>query len=373
MRRAQWPHALIGAALFLSAPGAGAEELHAGPTDYSETIEKLRPGDTLRLEAGDYPGCMHLSGLHGTPERRIVIDGGGARFDGGSCFARHPLQAIVVLLEDSSYVTITNLEIDGGGYPVLGVRAGFGTTPVHNVRIDGLYIHDVDFSIQYSAISCFATAWGWEITNNVIENVGLGMYLGDSDGTDPFIGGTIENNLILDPLGYGVQIKPQLPRTYVEGMPGDGQVTRIRHNVFVKSKGSSDDDEDARPNLLVGDQPLMGPGRGDRYEIHDNVFFENDSEVEPLFHGEGNLAFFDNVLVNHFGDGVRIAPYRGRPRSVVVRGNTILAADRPIVVEDADPRTKQTIEANERSPLWRLDEIAREMPKLLWLTVRRTH
>lgn len=372
MRRAQRPHALICAALFLWSSRAGAEELHAGPSDFSDKIEKLQPGDTLRLEAGDYPGCMHLSGLHGTAARRIVIDGGGARFEGSSCFARHPLQAIVVLLEDSSYVTITNLEIDGGGYPVLGVRAGFGTTPVHNIRIDGLYIHDVDFSIQYSAISCFATAWGWEITNNVIENVGLGMYLGDSDGTDPFIGGTIENNLILNPMGYGVQIKPQRPRTYVEGMPADGQVTRIRHNVIVKAKGSATG-EDARPNLLVGDQPLMGPGLNDRYEIHDNVFFENDSVLEPLFHGEGNVAFFDNVLFNQHGAGVRIAPYRGQPRSVSVRGNTFLTADAPIFVEDADPRAKQIVDANVRWPTWRLDELAAEQPMLLWLTVRRTN
>ena len=48
-----------------------------------------------------------------------------------------------------------------------------------------------------------------------------------------------EHNLIVDTLGYNLQIKHQLPRPALPGMPSEKSVTIIRHNVFSKAHGAA--------------------------------------------------------------------------------------------------------------------------------------
>lgn len=344
MRRA----VIIAAGLALAAP-AGAADLQGTPGDYLQQVDQLGPGDTLHLAPGDYMGCLQLFGVHGAPGQPITITGPetGPKpvFRGGPCVqANNPRDSVIVFLQDASYITIRNLELDGQTRLVSGVRAGFGTTPVHNITIEGLYIHDNDVNNQPSGISSFATAWDWVIRNNRIERVGLGMYLGDSDGTDPFIGGTIENNLIANPRGYGMQIKHQRPRVDVAGMPQGDRATYIRHNVFIKQSNAAVGG-DARPNLLVGAFPTSGVGQDDRYEIYGNFFFENETGTEALFQGEGNLSFHDNVLVNSFGGiGVLIRPHNGMVRYADVFRNTFLTEG--IAVSITGAQLSQRVEGN---------------------------
>ena len=86
------------------------------------------------------------------------------------------------------------------------------------------------------------------------------MYLGNSDGRQPFIAGLIEHNLVRDTIGYNVQIKHQLPWPGDKvDLPQGRTATIIRHNVFGKGRNSSTG-RMARPNLLVGDVPSTGPG-----------------------------------------------------------------------------------------------------------------
>lgn len=340
------------AALALLAPvAASAADVQASPADYVEKAAALVAGDTLHLAAGDYLNCLTISAMHGSPGQPITItgpdSGAPAVFRGGPCVQpNNPRYSVMIFLEDSSYITIRNLELDAQNMAVSGVRAGFGTTPVHNIVVEGLYIHDNDINNQPSGISCFATAWNWVIRGNRIERTGLGLYLGDSDGTDPFIGGTIEHNVVINPKGYGMQIKHQNPRVEVTGMPQGTSVTYVRHNVFIKESNAALGD-DARPNLLVGAFPSMGVGVDDLYEIYGNLLFENQTGTEALFQGEGNVSFHDNVLVNSFsGNGVLIQPHNGLPRVIDIYRNTVLTEGIGISISGAESAISQEIRGN---------------------------
>jgi hypothetical protein len=85
---------------------------------------------------------------------------------------------------------------------------------------------------QSVGISTKCPAWDWVVRGNRI--VGTGMYFGD-----PFIGGLIEENEVIDTIGYNLQIKHQAARPIVGGMPTEPRMTIIRSNRFVKSAGAS--------------------------------------------------------------------------------------------------------------------------------------
>jgi hypothetical protein len=59
-----------------------------------------------------------------------------------------------------------------------------------------------------------------------VIGAGTGMYFGNSDGNHPFWGGLIENNLIMNTIGYNLQIKHQNPRPRLPGMPLEWPVPR---------------------------------------------------------------------------------------------------------------------------------------------------
>src|SRR5205823_1758325 len=129
---------------------------------------------------------------------------------------------------------------------------------------------------------------------NTIIGAGTGIYLGHADGSDPFIGGIIENNLIMNTIGYNMEIKWQQPRTLVSGMPTDQNFTIIRNNVFIKDNRPSPNGY--RPNLLVGGFPDSGPGSTDMYEVYGNLFYHNANEA--LFQASGRATVHDNVFVD---------------------------------------------------------------------------
>ncbi len=340
-------HPLVILALLLVT--IGSRELEADPTNYLGAVALLGPGDVLRLAPGTYRDCLELDGLHGTADEPIAITGPEDRtavFLGERCDGWTNRSRVIVQIEDSSWLIVRNLELDAQGLPVDGVEAGYGDTPVHHVTIENLYIHDNAVSNQENGISSFATAWDWTIRNNFIEHTGTGIYLGNSTGTDPFIRGTIEDNVILAPRGYGMQIKHQLPRPRHAGMPPDGSATIIRRNLFVKAEGATLGEE-GRPNLLVGHLPLEGYGAHDRYLIYANTFFENQTDDEALFQGEGNIDFYDNVLINSFaGIGVWIRPHNDVPRDVQIHENTFLCAGPALVIEGGGLMYAQTARGN---------------------------
>ena len=338
--------AVVGASGLALAAATGNQPgrvIDAGPGDYLHKLRALAPGDTLRLAPGTYPGYEGTPGLpvynlHGRPDAPIVITGpeAGARplFVGTA-------QHNTVRIANASHVVLRNFDVDGRNLGGDGVN-GQGVS--HHVTLENLTIRGVGAGQGSVGISTNrAPAWKWTIRRCTIVGAGTGMYLGNSDGRNPFVAGVIEHNLVRDTIGYSLQIKHQLPWPAEVALPAEPTVTIIRHNVFSKRSNGARG-ADARPNLLVGDVPASGPGRDNRYEIYGNFLFQNPTEA--LFQGEGNFAFYANVLVNDGGAGVAVQRHNGHVRDVHVFGNTIVTAGHGISIVGGDPAHTQRVVGN---------------------------
>jgi hypothetical protein len=262
-----------------------------GPVTYRALLSQLSPGDTLSLAPGDYPR-LSIAGLHGTPGGCITI-AGPARRGRATIVGEAGYRTVEIV--DSSYVVVKNLVIDSRNIPAAdGVKApATGRSAPHHIVLDGNLIIGAGATQQTDGISTKVTTWNWVIRRNAIVEAGTALYLGDSDGTAPFIAGVIEDNLIINPTGYGMQIKHQTQRPALPGMPEGPQTTIIRNNVFKKDDRRSPDGD--RPNLLVGGFPDSGPGSLDLYDIYANLLVDNPREA--LFQGSGRIRFHDNALI----------------------------------------------------------------------------
>ena len=318
-----------------------AADFKAGPDDYRSHLAQLKPGDRLLLKGGDYFRGLPLHDLQGRSGQPVIIEGSKTK-PATRFIAQSGVNTIS--LANVRHLVIRNLELDGRNHPVDAVKAeGYGSY-AHFVTLENLYIHDYAASQQNVGISTKCPAFGWVVRNNLIERVGTGMYFGDSDGTDPFVAGVIDRNVVLATLGYNLQIKHQEKRP--PGMPeyASRHDTIISNNIFSKENvihGTS-----ARPNVLVGHWPVEGEGSEDRYVIHSNLFWHNPSEA--LFQGEGNMAFYKNVLVNASGPAIHIQPHNDIPRHVDIRFNTIIASESAISIRNksSDKRWKQKVVGN---------------------------
>jgi hypothetical protein len=265
--------------------------LHADPSNYRTLLPRLIAGDTLLLAPGQYQR-LTIANLRGAPGRCITIMGppGSQR---AIIFGEIGNKTVEII--DSSYVVLTRLVIDSRGIPGAdGIKAL--TSPgsaTHHVVLDGNLIIGAGATQQTDGISTKTPTWNWVIRRNAIVAAGTAIYLGDSDGTAPFIAGVLEDNIIVDPIGYGMQIKHQTARPVLSGMPQGPQSTIIRNNVFRKDDRPSPDGD--RPNLLVGGFPDNGPGSRDLYQIYRNLLVDNPREA--LFQGSGRISFHDNVLI----------------------------------------------------------------------------
>lgn len=303
-----------------------ATVINANPDNYTTFIQSLTPGDTLYLASGTYIKNLTLNNVHGTASQPIVIMGNGntTLFHGQSC-------CNTVSITQCSYLTIKNLQLDGLNQEIDAVKAeGTANNQAHHITIEYLTIVNYGASQQNVGISTKCPAWNWIIRKNRIIGAGTGMYLGNSDGTKPFVNGIIEYNLIANTVGYNIEIKHQingqrelLPETSINAK------TIIRHNVFTKNESSSTGDN-ARPNLLVGGFPTAGWGSSDYYEIYGNFFYNNP--VEALFQGTGGIMLYENIFVNHFNPpgfpAVNITTHNGvSPQDIRVIHNTVWVAN----------------------------------------------
>ncbi len=313
----------------------------ASPNDYRQSIKRLRAGDTLLLAPGEYQEGLQVHGLSGAADRPIVISGPAQGTP--ATFVAHAGRNTVSIV-DSSFVLIRNLVLEGNNVPVDGVKAEGHARWAHHVTLENLVIRGHGNNQQIVGISTKCPAWNWVIRGVTIVGAGTGIYLGNSDGSAPFVAGLIERSLIVDSIGYNLQIKHQVARPDLPGMPGGQSITIIRHNVFAKPDAGSA--EAARPNVLVGHFPREGRGAEDNYAVYGNFFYQNRHEA--LFQGEGNVALYANVFVNEHGDGVRIQPHNDVPRRIVIAFNTVLARDAGIVVtpKEGVPLLQQEVVAN---------------------------
>jgi hypothetical protein len=313
----------------------------ANPENYLSLLEKLRSGDHLQLMPGEYAGGLPLRNLNGSAHEPIVI--AGPESTPRAVFVARP-RANTISIVNSSYITIRNLELDGRNMAGIdAVKAEGHSQWAHHITLENLLIRNHGGSQNTVGISTKCTAWDWVIRGNIILGAGTGLYLGNSDGTAPFIGGLIENNLVADTLGYNMEIKQQNVRKPVPGMPQGKQQTIIRNNVFSKAAHASTG-TDARPNVLVGHFPLQGVGAQDRYYIYGNFFYGNPTEA--LFQGEGNFALYNNLFVNPLGDAINIRPHNDRPRWVHVFFNTIVASGSGLSLRGLTSKDEYAVSAN---------------------------
>lgn len=324
-------------------PNARAAIIPADPSNYRALIPTLQPGDTLELAAGDYPDGLPVTDLVGTAADPILITGPET---GTPAVLLGNASRNTVSIRRSAHVTIRYLTIDGQLIDnVDAVKLeGDADNWAHHITIEHCTIINHDANQQTVGISTKAPAWDWIIRHNTIHSAGTGLYLGNSNGEAPFIRGLIEFNLVADPEGYCMQIKHQNPRPSLAGMPADGSVTIIRHNVFIKDDDPSGSGD--RPNLLIGHFPLSGVGQNDHYELYGNFFFHNPREA--LFQGEGNLHLHDNIFVGS-GAGwpaVNIRAHNDVPREVLVYNNTVYGADTGITVTGVDAGFTQAVLGN---------------------------
>lgn len=328
---------------FLLAPAnCYALIVSVNPQNYQPEVAKLRPGDTLNLLPGTYNHGLRLHNLSGTAQNPIFISGPSQ--GAPATFWGQPSKNTISIL-NSQHMIVRNLELDGKNFPVDAVKCEGTAEWAHHITLENLFIHGYGNNQQSVGISTKCPAWGWVIRGNRIVGAGTGIYLGNSDGSAPFVAGLIERNVILDTLGYNLQIKHQKPRPDLPELPKEPGITIIRHNVLSKEHSASSGPL-ARPNVLVGHFPLQGAGADDIYLIYGNFFYQNPTEV--LFQGEGNIALYNNLFVNHFGDAVRIQPHKDTPRKVAVFHNTVVAKGTGIALTRRahDPVYPQFVTAN---------------------------
>ncbi len=306
---------------------AFAADYRAGPDDYREQLRRLQPGDRLLLKSGDYRQGLPLHELSGRSGQPIIIEALNASAPLPRFIARQG--ANTVSLINVRYLVLRDLELDGRNLPVDAIKAEGHSHFADFITLEHLRIHDHAASQQNVGISTKCPALGWVVRNNRIERVGTGMYFGDSDGSDPFVGGVIEGNHVSHTLGYSLQIKHQKARSPDIVARHD---TVIRHNVF--SKQDALPGAHARPNVLLGHFPLEGPGSEDRYLVYGNLFLPNPTEA--LLQAEGRVALYDNVFINSSGDAIHIQPHNDVPRDVVIFSNTVLASGTGIQVRRAE-------------------------------------
>jgi hypothetical protein len=324
----------------LSAVDAGAADYSAGPADYRAIVPRLRAGDTLRLAPGVYRNGLDVRGLVGTPAMPITIAGSSG---GAPTIFRPRVGRNTVSISDSAYVRIADLRLEGRGAFVDGVKAEGRSRFAHHITIERLTIRGFDGNQQIVGISTKCPAWDWVIRDNVIEGAGTGMYLGNSDGSAPFMRGTIEGNTIVGTRGYSIEIKHQNAWPALAGAPDGQGETTIRYNAFAKDARSSADGL-SRPNLLLGHWPLTGRGSGDRYLVYGNLIVSNPHEA--LVQAEGNVFFYNNVLVNPAEDGLVFREHNDVPRTIDAFHNTIVARGVGALLRNGDSRFTQRVTAN---------------------------
>lgn len=314
--------------LLLWVPGmvVAGKVITVQPDNYRKLLSTLGPGDTLMLAAGVYDRGLPLTNCQGTPEAWITIQGPEV----GVAEIRQTQVANCVELRQCRYVALKRLSILGEGSTgipgLFGISAQGGLkNEVHHILVEDCIISGWNTSQQSVGISTKTPTWDWIIRRNIIRHCGTGLYLGNSNGADPFIRGIIENNLVQNPIGYCMEIKYQKLRPQRDGIPDTANRTIIRHNVFIKDDRMSPDGD--RPNVLVGGFPDSGPGSEDMYEIYGNFFWQNPRE--SLLQASGRVAIHDNVFAGRSSAGQAAITVRSHDlgvKLVHIYNNTIWGA-----------------------------------------------
>jgi fibronectin type 3 domain-containing protein len=296
--------------------------INVNPSNYLSLVPTAKPGDTVEFAAGNYASGLNLSGMNGTAGAWITFDGSAGAVILGTASQN------TVELDSTSYLVFENFTVDSQ-HQNDAVKAGGGLSNVsHDILIKNNTILNADSSQQTVGISTKCIAWNWTIQGNTINGAGTGMYLGDSSGFAPFINGIIENNIVENTIGYGIQIKDQEPYALVSGMPSSG-TTILRYNQFLNNDIQGALGQGARPNVMIGGFPASGPGASDTYQIYGNLIANNVSGGDYLMQVTGRAMIHDNILINDSVGGIHVQPHYDdsgtlfNPQQISIYDNTI--------------------------------------------------
>jgi hypothetical protein len=214
----------------LLAPGAHAAVIEANPSNYQAVVPGLAPGDTLRLASGTYTQGLSLSGMAGSASRPIVVTGPddqSAVFTARDC-------CNTIQLDGTSFLQVMNLTLDGSGR--VGPAGVDSRGDSHHITLENLKIVGYNGSPQSAAISTEGRAANWIIRHDTIVGAGTGLHLGNADGSQPFVAGLIEHNVMLDTTGPDMEIIGSTTRA---------ARTVVRYNILSKAGAATADANEA--------------------------------------------------------------------------------------------------------------------------------
>lgn len=310
-------------------------------SNYKTLFNQMKAGDTLTFTPGNYKTGLTISNKMGSPNSWFVLK---SQITHQAVFTgRNGSNTIDI--SNSQFVKINGFKFDGQNIPNIdAIKAGGDTTKwTANIWLDDNLIVGHGGTQQTCGISTKINSWDWKISNNIIDQAGTGIYLGNSDGSAPFVRGLIEKNLIINPLGYCMQIKHQLSYYNIPDDPKGNFSTIIRHNVFIKDARTSPDGD--RPNLLIGGQIPVGKGLQYKVEIYGNFLYNNPREY--LFQGTGALSLHNNIFMNSQLGAINITKQNNiEPRKINLYNNTIVTQGKGIRIYSADKSYTQTVIGN---------------------------
>ena len=122
--------------------------------------------------------------MSGSENQPIVIMGIGQStvFLGDAC-------CNTVSIRKSEYIVLRDFKIDGQNIPGIDAVKAEGSSDnwAHHIILEKLYITGHGADQQQTGISTKCPVWDWQIRYCTIDAAGTGMYLGNSDGEDPFV------------------------------------------------------------------------------------------------------------------------------------------------------------------------------------------
>ena len=111
--------------------------IDGSPSNYRQLLKNLKAGESLVLQPGIYLEGLPLHGIVGESGKPITITGvKGAQRPAFVARSGHNTISIV----DSAYVHLKDLELDGRGLPVDGVKAEGHSKWTHHIVLENLLI-----------------------------------------------------------------------------------------------------------------------------------------------------------------------------------------------------------------------------------------
>lgn len=305
--------------------GAQAAELSASPTDYVAQLARLRPGDTLTLAAGRYPGLV-LAGLRGALDAPITVRGPGtgapAVIAGRACCAG-------VSLRDVAHLRLQHLTVDLEGHPVDGLVAEVSSGGAPHVTLEDLRLTGFAADVDLAGIRTRCPAWDWALRRVVLERPGVGLALGTTGGGAPFVRGLIEQLLVVDPLRSAVDVAAVPAWPALAELPGEASRTVLRDVVFVRTAPPGPGVV-PRPMVVHGAGPTAGPGSGSTLEIYGALVLDTVTLDIPLAEVAVRGLVHHSLWVNGTGPGLSLTGAGSR-----VVANTLYTSARALALADA--------------------------------------